>query len=197
MRAYLLLPLLFAACTPDIASGTYLCGPNAACPEGQVCNGPDNTCVFGSAEPFACEPDAETEPDDTAEQGRMLTALNECVTTVLPLANCMLAGDTADWVRFTVPSVCTEVQVEARVTFPLAFESLGLELWDLDQNTMVGSDTECASTGEGGEDIRCMTIGVTPGGNYGISVKPSGEGNCGGACAYNRYTLRVQLSTPG
>lgn len=196
MRARWLLLLALGACTPDIASGAYLCGPNATCPEGQVCNGPDNTCVFGAALPFACEPDAETEPDDTAQQGPM-TALNECVSSPIVTANCMLDGDGSDWVRFTAPAVCTRVQVEARVTFPVAYESLGLELWDLDQNMMIGTDAECSSTGEAGVDIRCMTVVLTPGGNYGINVKPTGEGTCGGTCAYNRYTLRLQLSTPG
>ena len=193
----LLAVLVLGACTPDIAAGSYLCGPNASCPEGQTCNGPDNTCVFGGgAMPFECHPDVMSEPDDTMQQARAVT-FTECVSSVMATANCMLGGDSADWVRFTAPTACTSVQVEARVSFPIAFERLGLELWDLDANTMVGSDGECISTGDAGEDIRCMKVTLTPGGNYGINVKPTGEGTCGGDCAYNRYTLRVQLSTPG
>lgn len=194
MRALLAVCLL-AACTPDIASGSYLCGPNASCPEGQTCNGPDNTCVF-TAEPFACTPDMMSEPDDTKPQARAIT-FNECVSSPVPIASCMLEGDAADWVRFTAPAVCTAVQVEARISFPLAFEGLGLELWDLDHDTMLGTDGECASRPDTGDDMRCMKVTLTPGGNYGIQVKPTGEGTCSGACAYNRYTLRVQLSTPG
>ena len=40
-----------------------------------------------------------------------------------------------------------------------------------------------------------IVIGLA-GGSYGLLVKPNGQGNCGGACAYNRYTLSVQLATP-
>lgn len=197
MRAHWLVLVLATGCTPDIAPGSYLCGPNASCPEGQVCNGPDNLCVFeGGSLPFECQPDQVTEPDDDADHGRVL-AFDSCVTPSTAHANCLLDNDAADWARFTAPSVCAAVQVEARVSFPIAFERVGLELWNLDTNTMLGTDGECTSTGAAGEDIRCLTVTLTPGGNYGIKVKPTGEGNCDGACAHNRYTLRVQLSTPG
>jgi hypothetical protein len=28
---------------------------------------------------------------------------------------------------------------------------------------------------------------------YALGVAPTGEGDCGGDCAFNRYTLRAQL----
>ena len=31
--------VLAAACTPSIAPGAYLCGPDAECPDGLVCDG--------------------------------------------------------------------------------------------------------------------------------------------------------------
>src|SRR5690606_5891048 len=36
------------ACSPEIAPGAYLCGPERACPEGQACDGPTNICVLTS-----------------------------------------------------------------------------------------------------------------------------------------------------
>lgn len=198
MRAAVVLALSLAACTPDIVSGAYLCGPNGACPEDQLCNGPDNTCVLaGTAKPFECHPEVQSEPDDTAAQARELTALTACVSPSTATANCMLTGDSADWVRFTAPAVCTAVQVEASVIFPIAFEQVGLELWDLDHDMKIGSDVECSVAGDAGNEQRCLKVVLTPGGNYGIAVKPTGEGNCDGQCPYNRYTLRVQLATPG
>ena len=34
-------------------------------------------------------------------------------------------------------------------------------------------------------------------GDYGLVVKAQSDGDCDGACAYNRYDLSVQLATPG
>ena len=46
--------ILLVACTPTITPGSYLCGPEQLCPEGQACNGPDNVCVRApNAQPFA------------------------------------------------------------------------------------------------------------------------------------------------
>lgn len=196
MRAAFVL-VLAAACSPDIVSGSYLCGPDSACPEGLACNGPDNTCVLSStAEPFACEPDRETEPDDTSANAHVISGL-QCVSVPYVNANCMLQGDTEDWVKFTPPASCTVVAVSARVSFTVAFARLGLELWNLDTNTQLGVDTACPSTGEEGEELRCLNQSLTPGTNYGIKVRPAGDGNCGGNCSYNRYTLSVKLGSAG
>jgi hypothetical protein len=44
---------------------------------------------------------------------------------------------------------------------------------------------------------RCVDFTLTPGTKYAVKVLPTGEGNCNGACAHNRYTLSVQLATAG
>jgi len=197
VRAAILVVVFAAACTPDIVSGAYLCGPNAACPEGQSCNGPDNTCVLAStAQPFECTPDMNTEPDDTSAQAHEITGLG-CVSVPFVNSNCMLQGDSEDWVRFTAPSSCTSVEVQARVSFPLAFERLGFELWNLDANTKLTDDVVCPIDGQAGEELRCLQMTLTPGTSYGIRIHPAGDGNCGGTCSFNRYTLRVLLATPG
>jgi hypothetical protein len=195
MRAALAL-LLVTACTPDIVSGSYLCGPNASCPEDMACNGTDNHCVLEStAKPFECTPATNTEPDDNVETAQVLTL--SCNAPPFPSDNCMPEGDTQDWVKFKVPADCTNVGLTTRVSFPLAFQRLGLEIWNVDTMTQLGSDTDCPIDGEPGDELRCFEQNLTPGTTYGIKVHPAGDGDCDGKCSYNRYTLRVQLVTSG
>ncbi len=195
MRAVFAL-LLVGACTPDIVSGAYLCGPNAACPGDLACNGPDNTCVLASTvEPFSCDPDVQTEPDDSAATAHVINL--DCLSVPIVTANCMLQGDAEDWVKVTAPDTCTSVSIHAVVSYTVAFEPLAMELWNLDTNTQLTVDAACPNKGENGEELRCVDQTLTPGMNYGIKVRPTGENDCGGKCSYNRYTLRVQLSPSG
>ena len=204
MRA-LLLCIPLAACNADVVSGSYLCGPEELCPDGQKCNGTDDkasglvedSCVLSSlARPFVCSPAVNVEPDDSMAQAHAL-ALADCVSVPFVTNDCMLASDAADWVSFVPSSVCTAVKVEARVTFPIAYEDLGLTLWDIDHNMQVGTDKDCPASSDEANVRRCLDVTLVPGTKYGIEVKPTGEGTCNGACAYNRYSLSVQLSTPG
>src|SRR4051812_4256867 len=99
MRAAILCFAL-VACTPDIASGTYVCGPEQACPEGQSCDGVDGTCVFTNTQrPFACEPSREHEPDNTPAQGLVITSF-ACVSAPYVNDGCLAAGDDQDWIKF-------------------------------------------------------------------------------------------------
>jgi hypothetical protein len=192
-----LLLFLLGACAPEIVSGAYLCGPDSSCPEDLACNGIDNTCVLASlVEPFACEPQVELEPDNTAAEGYLIENL-ECVSAPFVNENCMLEADSADWVKFVAPSACTAVEVEARLAFPVAFEELAVELWNLDQDMKIAESGPCTQGVDTGEERRCLDFTLVPGTSYGIKVHPTGEGDCDGTCAYNRYTLRVQLATPG
>ena len=193
MRALALVLLTSAAaCTPEIVSGSYRCGPDATCPGDQVCNGPDNICVSGTAEPFACEPEIATEPDDASSEAFDLGALG-CVSLASTLGNCMLDGDEGDWVKFHAPIGC-ETTAIVRLTFPTAFEELGLELWDLDRGEKLAEDTPCDVMGEGGDDLRCLTSLLAENSSVGVHILPTGEGDCDGTCAHNRYTVRLQLS---
>ncbi|HEX5062470.1 MAG TPA: hypothetical protein VFV99_24025, partial [Kofleriaceae bacterium] len=123
--------------------------------------------------------------------------VSDCVAVPVAINDCMLASDAADWVSFVPSSVCTAVKVEARLTFPIAHEELSITLWDIDHDMQVGTDTECAASGDEANSRRCLDVTLVPGTKYGIEVKPTGEGNCNGACAYNRYSLSVGLATPG
>jgi hypothetical protein len=194
MRA-LLLVIATAACTPEIVSGSYLCGPNSTCPDDQVCNGPDNVCVTGGAEAFSCEPKVNTEPDDTTDKAFQIGVL-DCVSLASVLDNCMDDSDSADWVAFSTPSSCAAVVADVRVTFPTAFEELSLELWDVDANERIAVDAPCAFSGEAGDELRCLKATLAPGTHYAVQVLPTGEGACDGHCAHNRYTLRMQLNQP-
>lgn len=203
MRA-LVMCVALAACTPDIVSGSYLCGPDSICPEGQACNGTEDegaglmaeTCVLPSlAQPFKCTPKFDAEPDNSAAEGYVISNLG-CVSAPFTNDGCMPVDDESDWVTFVAPSICTSVGVQARLTFPLAYEELGLELWNVDANMMVAEDKDCPQGSEGAVR-RCLDFTLVPGIKYGVKVKPTGEGACGGNCTYNRYSLSVQLATPG
>lgn len=207
MRAALFaIPLAAAACTPDIVPGTYLCGPDQACPEGQVCNGTEDkmaglvadTCMLpGVAQPFACTPKTASEPDDTMATGYVIQVPTTCIGKVDLGRGCMPAGDAADWVTFVAPSVCTALMVQVRLDFPLANEDLTIELWDADANTKITGDGECKQGLDPSSVSRCLESVLVPGKKYGVQVNPTGEGNCGGDCAYNRYGLTLVFGTPG
>jgi hypothetical protein len=196
VRAALGLVIALAGCTPEVVSGSYLCGPNASCPEGQVCSGADHICVLpGTDEPFSCAPDVNSEPDDSSANAYLIKNLG-CVSLPFSVDSCMADQDNSDWMKFVAPSGCS-VAADARVAFPIAFQRLSLELYDLDRDELLVSDGEC-EVGEPtpGDELRCLDATLVAGTNYGLHVKPAGDGNCGGACAYNRYTLTVQLGTP-
>lgn len=194
---FAVVPMVLAACSPEIASGSYLCGAEELCPPGEKCDGVTDSCVLATAEmPFACEAGTEIAGDDTAMTAQQVPAL-ACVSPRFQAAGCMPPGDAADWFAFKTPSDCTTVQVQARIVFPVAYEVLSLELWDLAGNSQIGTDVPCAdAVGDPAHVERCIKLTVPPGGSYGLLVKPSGQGACGGACAYNRYDLSLQLATP-
>jgi hypothetical protein len=196
MRALLL--VLVGACSPSIVTGAYLCGANQSCPPDQACDGITDTCVLKGAEmPFACEAGTDIPGDDSATTATQIPQL-QCVSPPFVAAGCMPAGDGEDWLKLGVPSVCSSVEIEARLSYPVAYEKLSLELRDLDANTSVGTDTPCAQSANDPARIeRCIKLTVTPGGQYGLVVKATSDGACDGACAYNRYELSVQLATPG
>jgi hypothetical protein len=110
----------------------------------------------------------------------------------------MPAGDGQDWYKLSVLSACTSVEVDVRMSYPVAYEKLSLELWDLSANAPIGTDVQCVQSANDPAHVdRCIKLTVNPGADYGLVVKPQSDGDCDGACAYNRYDLSVQLATPG
>lgn len=196
MRAMWLFVL--GACSPDIVSGSYVCGAQESCPPDEACDGVTDTCVLTSAAmPFACADNTEHAGDDMPSTARPIPML-ACVSPPYRESGCMPVGDAADWFTLTTPASCTAVEIDARIVFPVAYQTLSLELWDLTMNASIGTDVPCPdSIADPAHVERCVNLTVTPGRNYGLLVKPTGQGACDGACAYNRYDLTVQLATPG
>ncbi len=195
MRAAII-ALALVGCTPVITSGSYTCGDQEYCPPDLVCNGEDNTCVDPLVvKPFACDPMDLNEPDDSAAQAHAIGALS-CVSQSYIATGCLAAGDMQNWSKFATPGNCVAVGVSASVAFPIAFEPLGLQLWDIDANQMIATDDAC-TTGQvaSGDTQRCLKQTLADGKNYGIVVVPNGP-DCGGNCNFNRYTLTLQLVTP-
>jgi len=186
-----------AACSPDIGSGLYLCGPEQACPKGQACDGPTNACVSpSSSSPFACDP-MVVKSDDTAAAATLIAANLSCVSPVATTDGCLANGDSHNWYKFTAPIGCTSLEVEIKISYPDAFEPLGLVLADAN-GSQLATDTECTGSQQSitGDNVRCLTMTITPGQAYTIDVTPAGGLDCNGDCAFNRYALSVQLATP-
>ncbi|MDB4960379.1 MAG: hypothetical protein JWP01_378 [Myxococcales bacterium] len=196
MRLAGLLAVVLAACTPEIAPGAYLCGPDQACPDDLACDGASHICVLPSqVTAFACAAGTEAEPNNGLATAQPLRTF-ECVSQPVELVGCAEGADSEDWYQFDVPATCTTVGVGARLTFPLAFEVLGLELVGNDGAT-IATGTACPNqSAEDGDEQRCLEQALVPGGHYAVRVLRSGEGSCDGACSYNRYTLSVRLETP-
>jgi len=198
MRSVVLLVAL-TACSPDIVPGSYLCGPERLCPEDQQCDGVTNICVLpNQVMPFACPPlmtTSEVEPNDSAASAQVVANL-ACVSRSAELVGCSKDLDGEDWFQFDVPGDCTAVGVTARLTFPLAFEVLSVELLDAGGAVLAIGEPCPQSEQDDGDEQSCLEKTLTPGGHYTVRVARTGEGACDGACAHNRYTLTLALETP-
>ncbi|MBA3452155.1 MAG: hypothetical protein H0T42_03540 [Deltaproteobacteria bacterium] len=149
--------------------------------------------------PFACPiASSEIEPNDDMATGQVIGNLL-CASRPAEVVGCTteLDGDDGeDWFQFDVPSACTSVGVDVRLTFPLAFETLGLELRDASGATIATGGACPQADPDDGDDQACIEHRLTPGGHYALLVARTGEGACEGSCAHNRYTLTLQLETP-
>lgn len=190
--------LLLAACTPEITPGTYLCGEEQLCPEGQICDGLSNTCELASAaRPFECGDEVdEVEPNDAFQSAQLVDGL-ACVSRVAEVHGCSRKdGNAEDWYGFAVPSCTNTVRATARIAFPLAYEPLVLELRDA-SGTVKATAGVCPSDDpHDGDTELCIDTQVTPSSQYAIRVGAAGTADCDGACAFNRYALTMQLVSP-
>jgi hypothetical protein len=188
MRALVILAVA-TACTPSIVSGSYLCGPEAFCPDGQVCSGADHICVLpGQDAPFDCD-DSSSEPDDSVATAFVINNL-DCVSPPFSVDRCMI-GDDVDWIKFAAPAGCSTLALDASLTFPVAFQRLAFEVRDVDNDQVLATDNGCG--GEIGQELRCARATLVPGSTYGLRVFRAGDGDCNGECAYNSYALSVRL----
>lgn len=194
MRAAILTFVLVAACTPEIAPGTYLCGPEQFCPDDLACNGPTNICVTASvAQPFACGDKNKDVPGDDAPATAQSLGDMSCVSLVRETAGCLPAGDVGDFYTFRVAANCASARLKAAIVYPVAFQRLVLQLSKVGE-TPVTIDTECSPPRrtDAGDSVSCLDAPIATG-DYVLGVVSDGTGDCDGACKYNRYNLGVQV----
>jgi hypothetical protein len=190
--------IVLAACAPQVAPGTYLCGQERLCPEGQACNGTDNICVLDvQAKPFECTEKYPNPANDDAPANAQQLGSFECVSVLREAKGCLSLGDTADFYTVDVPASCSSVKLKSRVNFPLAFQPLALTV-AAGSGTPMRIDSPCTGLvpPDDGEESLCLETVVTPGTRYAVGVVPAGGGDCDGGCAFNRYLVNVQLVTP-
>ncbi|HEY1550048.1 MAG TPA: hypothetical protein VGG28_19610 [Kofleriaceae bacterium] len=188
MRAYVAIALV--ACSPTIAPGGYECGPNADCPPGLTCSGSDFACDDPvTVEPFSCTAGSNA----TLATATPIMMLG-CVSETVSLPSCLGLGDTDAWFSFTTPTNCTAVAVRANVTFPYAFEGIGVVLGDA-TGTPIANDVDCTTAGASSA-TSCFEVTLADGSAYTLDVVPENGGNCDGDCSYNQFLLAVQLLTP-
>jgi hypothetical protein len=186
-----------AGCNPDIASGSYLCGPEGLCPEGQVCNGPDNRCVLpGEAQAFACGAAFDPSGDDAPATGTEVQDLT-CSSVSTSTDGCLGGADERDFFQLDVPAECAASRIEASVSFPIAFQPVRL-LLSVGGAAPEQVETPCPpslSPAEG-HGLSCFSQAALAGQHYAIGVIRAGDADCGGACRHNRYALRFRLASP-
>jgi hypothetical protein len=180
-----------AACSPEIADGSYFCGDQALCPVGDKCNGPDNTCVLaGFALPFQCPTNSQQpEPDNTPAEAIQLPGFT-CVSTGFDASGCLAPGDPADWVKLTAPTGCISLQINVHVDFPTAWEPIELQLLGSDGVTQVATGSACVSEVPG-DSATCLLAPGSDGEEYFLGFVPGP--NCGGDCNFNSYTYGIAV----
>ena len=199
--------LVFAACTPEVATGVYACGPDELCPDGLACSRDavnkdgehlvTGLCVApGAVKQFACgQQHADVANDDSPATARTLGDL-DCVSTLREAKSCLPQNDTGDFYTLTVPANCPTGNLRAAVTYPVSWQRLVLQVAKVGE-TPATVDVKCPGIQDDDNPLAksCLDAPVSPG-NYVIGVIADGTGNCDGDCKFNRYTLGVQITTP-
>jgi hypothetical protein len=191
MRARYLLLGLVAACTPEITSGSYLCGEQESCPPDLRCDGETATCVFArDVMPFVCpEGTNDAEPDDDIASALDIGTAG-CGALAFSDDGCIDAADDVDHVAFTTPADC-DGMLDVKLRFSLAFAPIGVDLLD-DSGAVVASGAQCGTADSSGQITVCLTAPVDPTTAYVLRIDlPSDAPTCGGACAFNSYQLSI------
>lgn len=190
--------LLAAACTPEIGTGTYFCGPERLCPPDLECNDLTVTCeVPAETEPFACPAASNaSEPDDDLDGARDLGSL--ACGDLAPLVDdpgCLPEAGDVDLYKFEYDDECTgaDPHISVIVRFPIAHVPLTLELLD-DSGQVIQEAELCTSTADRtGTDRVCLESRLASG-TYYLRVRAvDGAPDCDGTCHYNRYLVALSL----
>jgi hypothetical protein len=181
-----------AACSPEIADGAYYCGAQGLCPDGDKCNGPDNTCVLaGVALPFQCPTGATPNGSDSTPATAVPLPGFTCVSTGYDAAGCLAPGGIADWVSFNAPTGCIAIAINVHVDFPLAWEPIQLQLLGSDGVTQIAAGSACSSELPG-DTATCLTTPGSDGEQYFLGFVPGD--NCDGKCDFNSYSYGIAVN---
>lgn len=178
MRAWLgaIAALGLAACTPQIESGAYFCGPSEQCPPELACDGETSTCVQpANVSAFTC-----TEGPSLPTPG--------CGPDAIGSNGCVLTADAHDQITFQSPA-CV-VMATVMITYSEGFMPLTVTVRD-GAGATIGTSAPCHSV-HGGDQDACIEFATLVGENYTFDVAAtSGASTCGGACGFNRFDLSV------
>jgi hypothetical protein len=185
-----------AACDPEIISGSYFCGPQMLCPEGEVCNPADGVCVRPDlAEPFQCEPGSDGgEPNEDPATASGLSVAG-CPAGQVERIGCLPAGIDVDWILVTSPVSCAGAPLSIDVRYSVAFAPAVVELFAADGTTVVQRATACNITGGiGDKDAVCLDTPVPADGRSLIRVSLDTELDCDGACDFMHYQVAAMAT---
>jgi hypothetical protein len=86
--------------------------------------------------------------------------------------------------------------MKATLTYELAYEELRITLTGSDGTTVIATGAPCSSGGPPDDGVlaTCVSAPLVDATTYILRIEPTGSGDCGGACAFNRYGLSVQLT---
>lgn len=180
MRAAILAVAL-AACTADIQSGTYLCGPQGQCPPGQACDPTSTRCVLPEqVEPFTCTAGQPMGPLQCAGNASTL--------------DCLMNADTRLHYTVTTPTTCDETMT-VKALFPVGLMPLQITVRDAAQ-AVVATSMPCG-TDVNGTSTACLSFAATRSTTYDLEVGGAMPiEDCGGNCPFNRFLLSVVYGGP-
>ncbi len=197
--------LLFA-CSPDIASNTYFCGPEGLCPPGLQCSyNAESTLAYSCDLPnavkdFECgTANADVEPDDTTENAFDLGALACGSQLFFPEHGCIENGTDIDHFKFRREQLCQgeDPHVAIRLQASIAAAPLSLTLLGED-GSPVGSATDCSDGSDIAKGLQTLCLDATdlPAETFTIRIQvdDAAGSDCDGKCLFNRYSL--SLSSP-
>lgn len=185
------------ACSPEIGSDTYFCGPEGLCPPDLRCD--DNTFTCRTPilfTPFECPAESEVaEPDNDQASAFDLGVLG-CGDVIMQDApGCAPDPSDVDLIRFEYLDNCNgpDPRIVINSRFPIAHVPLTLEVID-DTGAVVATGEPCTPRDNfSGRDTLCIED-RPPAGVYFIRIQTDAAGpDCGGECAFNQYLINVSV----
>lgn len=198
MRWWLLVALvLCGACAPEIARGSYYCGPEMLCPPELSCDLVTYTCESTSAaRPFECPDNSEDgEPNDADAAATDLGSVQCGNILVSQLMGCIASGEDVDYIAFDHLSECNgdDPHLDLALRYPYATAPLGLELVDEAGQVVAEGEISTPSGDSTGHEWVTLEADIEPGRYYiRIQIAPDAP-DCDGDCRHNQYRLDISL----